>query len=172
MLLGHQTNPHIKNIYKILKSGYLKPGIKTGIVRMWGWKNPSKYIYLMFYDITRGIMPHLELDSNLLLENIAYLNNSWGGEPHKNSIRIDGSKLNKKQLKEILTKYRNYQKKDGMSEHEILLKNDIDLVKYLRKITLFNKDKGTKTYYKLLELMKTKYPKVEIIMFKPKNSKE
>ena len=175
MLLGHQTSTNIKNIYKIMKSGYLKSGIKTGVIRMWGWENPSKYIYLMFYDVAR-MTPHLELDSNLLLENISYLNNGWSGEPHKKSIRIDGSKINKKELKEILTKYRNDVKNQKIYNnyknlplfHEILLEKDIDLVKYLRKLTLFNDVKGKKTYYKLLELMKKKYPKVEIIMFKPK----
>jgi hypothetical protein len=169
MLLGHQTNPNITNIYRIMKSGYLKSGQKTGIVRMWGWDNPSKYIYLMFYDIT-GRPPHFELDSNLLLENTSYLNVSWNGEPEKDSISINGSKINKKQLKKILKKYRNDLKKLYESTHEILVEEDIDLVKYLKKITLFNDVKGKKTYYKLLKLMKIKYPNVEIIMYNPKKN--
>jgi hypothetical protein len=167
MFLGHQTSQNITDIYKILESGYLKSGKKTGIVRMWGWENPSKYIYLMFYDITCGI-PHLELDNNLLLENISHLNLGWNGGPSKNSINIDGSKITKKELKEILKKYRNNVKNKNDTYHEILVEEDIDLVKYLRKLTLFKSDKDKKTYYKLLQLMKRKYPNVEIIMYKPK----
>lgn len=174
MLLGHQTSTNITDIYKIMQNGYLRPGTKTGVVGMWGWDNPSKYIYLMFYDITGGL-PHLELDSNLLLENISWLNKSWSGEPSKNSIKVDGSKIDKKQLEEILKKYRNDIKSQNLPKtflkHEILLEKDIDLVKYLRKLTLFRSVKGKKTYYKLLKLMKRKYPNVEIIMYNPKKRK-
>lgn len=170
MLLGHQTSHNITDIYKIMQNGYLRPGTKTGVVRMYG-QNLSKYIYLMFFDITGGL-PHLELDSNLLLENISWLNKSWNGEPSKNSIKVDGSKIDKKQLQEILKKYRNDIKSQNLPktflQHEILLEKDIDLVKYLRKLTLFRSVKSKKTYYKLLKLMKRKYPNVEIIMYNPK----
>lgn len=167
MLLGHLTNPTVTNIYKILQDGYLRPGTKTGVVRMWGWNNPSKYIYLTISHFN-AIFSNFELDSNLLLENISWLNTYWNGEPNKNSIKVDGSKIDKKQLQKILKKYRNDIKsryRGGENDdtlHEILLENDIDLVKYLRKLKLSRSFTGKKTYYKLLTLMKTKYPNVEI----------
>lgn len=165
MLLGHQTNPNITNIYKIMQSGYLKPGSKTGVVRMWGWDKPTKYIYLMFFDIAGGL-PHFELDSNLLLDNIAWLNKSWSSVPSKNAIKVDGSKINSTQLQKILRKYRKSLSTDNSSVHEILLEKDIDLVKYLQKIRLVRNDKSKKTYKKLLILMKKKYPNVKIINIK------
>ena len=76
---------------------------------------------------------------------------------------------------EILKNYRNDIKSHNLPKkfltHEILLEKDIDLVKYLRKLTLFRSVKGKKTYYKLLKLMKRKYPNVEIIMYNPKKRK-
>jgi len=163
MLLGHQTENNITNMYKILQSGYLKAGIKTNTCRLYGFgsKNPSKYIYLMNYDITGGI-PHLELDSNLLLENISYLNEYWLGKPSNMSIKINGQKTNKKQLEYLLNKYIKKVKTNIMLQHEILLEKDIDLTKYLRKITLFSNVKTTKTYDKLVKLMNKKYPNVKI----------
>ena len=170
MLLGHQTDPSITNMYKILKNGYLKSGKETGVVRMWGWNKPSKYVYLTIVKLENKPY-HFALDSELVLQNVAYLNQGWSGEPTKNSIKIIGNKLNKTKLNNILNKYSKAARKTGSPHsHEILVERQISLQKYLRKIQLFAHGikKAEKTYRKLVDLMKKKYPKVEIVIFKPR----
>lgn len=165
MYLGHQTNPNITTIYNILNSGYLKSGYETNKNNLYGKgeKHNSKFIYLMFYDITETI-PHFELNIDLLLDNVSYLNLTWYAKINNKSIKIDGKKTDKKTINKIITKYRNDIKKQPILLHEILIRHDIDLTKYLRKITIFKKSitNAPNTYNKMKILLKKKYPTVKV----------
>jgi hypothetical protein len=166
-MLSHSTDPKLTNIYRILQSGYLKPGIRTGVSRMYG-SELSKYIYTMIMD-NKYLIPRystFRLDKYLLLDNISYMHASWGGEPGEDSFRVD-SKTSKKELNKFLKQI----KKEGDKyrdplKHEILSTQDIDLKKYLRVLKLNKKEipKAKKTYQKIMKMMEKKYPDVKVIL--------
>lgn len=164
MYLTHRTDPSTKNIYNILKDGYLRPSTKTKNYALFGALSP--HIFLTLND-KNDKTPHMYLDIKLLCENVFYLNYGWHGDPE--GARIDGRKISLNEIKNIISAYRKKVKeiikKAGdatmfMMSHEILLKRDIDLVKYLKKIKDINLDEKTKL------LLKKKYPKVKIIPIK------
>lgn len=162
--LGHHTTPNVTNMYKILQSGYLKPGAETGKARLYGKQNGlSKYIYLKFFDITGGI-PHFELDVDLLLDNFSYLNYGWAANPEDYDRNIDGHNINKTEMLKIIKNYRNKLKENRSPyfDHEILLTENIDLVKYLRRVTLSKRYMEYDTFDKLIRLLERKYPNVEV----------
>ena len=138
------------DIFKILKDGYLRSSFETKNAKMFDPKG-SKYIYIRLNK--QGEYAHFNLDKNLLLENIFYLNTGWHGEPL--GEKIDGRKLNEKELDEILKNfrarvnkyYREYDKtwskemKGSLPvqmSNEILVEKKISLKKYLRKINKYN----------------------------------
>jgi hypothetical protein len=153
------------DLNKILSDSKLKSSSKTKNVRMYGHSSGSKYIFLRLSQ--KNDYGNLYLDSKLLLENVFYLHTGWHGEPV--SEMIDGRKLNIEQLNEILNGfkkniqkyYKNQIKKNIpiplMMSNEILVKNNIDLKKYLIKINMskFNK--------KISEYVEKNYPNTQII---------
>lgn len=163
MLLTHQTNISITNIYSILQSGYLKSGKDVKKKRLIGNYPLSKYVFLNLKsdDIKPSRLPHFEFSIDLLLDNIFYLNIGENGGPSRKSVRIIGSQLNKKQLIKILKNYVKKIKKFNFS-HEIVLENKIDLKKYLYSVRIDNKYKKYKTYDKLIKLINKKYSDIKI----------
>ena len=174
ILLGHNTNPLISNIYKILQSGYLKSGKETGITRFSGDRPElQEYIYLMVVGLNKSKTGfRFELDYELLLDNIFYLNVGWRGEPSDDAVKINGKKIDKIKLNATLETYAKKVKKiNPKSEyaavsHEILVSRKIDLEKYLRKIVISRSDikRAKKTYERLRKLLKRRYPNVEVIL--------
>jgi hypothetical protein len=166
MLLGHQTDTSISNLYKILKSGYLKSGKEVGKRRLIGndLNEPlSEYIFLtLLIPGYLQVLPHFELNTNLLLDNVSYLSTGWNAKPTKVSVKINGSVINNKQLTKILNTYLKYMK-DYYYNHEILVENKIDLKKYLKTIRIDNCMKKYKTCTKILNLLKKEYPDVKIV---------
>ena len=166
MYLGHMVFGYtITELYKILQSGHLRPGIKTGNEKLYSGnkKHLSPYIYLAFYTYT----PHFTFDLKLLLDNNFYLvKRCWSRFPNKTK-RIIGSSLTEKELDKKLIQYtKGLHTNNSPMNNEIILEKDISLVKYLQKITLTIKkkdiQKAPKTYKKLQELIKRKYPNVHV----------
>lgn len=163
MYLLHNTDESY--IYKILSDGKLKSSSKTKNVRMFGQPSGSKYIYLRLNQ--KKDYGNLYLDPKLLLENIFYLQTGWHGEPV--SEKIDGRKLTFTQLNKILSdfrkqvqKYYKIQLKNNipipiMMSNEILVKNNIDLKKYLKKIHIVNKNQ------KIINTINESYPKITFL---------
>ena len=122
----------------------------------------SKYIYLRLDQ--KNDYGNLYLDSKLLLDNIFYLQNGWHGEPV--TEKIDGRKLTLIQLNKILSdfrkqvqKYYKTQIKNNiqlpiMMSNEILVKNNINLKKYLKKIHIVNKNQ------KIINITNEYYPEI------------
>lgn len=140
MYLGHTVFGYsITELYKILQSGYLRPGIKTGNVKLYGnKKHLSPYIYLAFYTY----IPHFTFDPKLLLDNNFYLvKGGWSRFPNKTK-RILGSSLTEKELdKKLILFTKGLHTNNSPMNNEIILEKDISLVKYLQKITLQLKKK-------------------------------
>ena len=141
MYLLHNTDE--TKIFEILSDGKLKSSSETKNVRMYGIKEGSKYIYLRLNQ--KNDSGNLYLDHKLLLETVFYLHTRWYGEPR--TEKIDGRKLTLEQLNKILQDFRKEvqkrfkmkQKKtfiDLFMSNEILVKNKIDLHKYLKKIKI------------------------------------
>ena len=128
-----------KKLHDILKDGYLKSSRKTKNIQMPGIG--SKYVFLRLNK--KNDEGNLYLDYRLLLNTVFYLNIGWQGGLTKNSIKIDGTKLDEDQLKQILkifnnkvNKYTKHNKIPICMTNEILVKKDISLKKYLRKIIM------------------------------------
>ncbi len=162
MYLIHTTDENY--ILKILKDGYLRSSKWTKNVRMYGWEEGSKYIYLRLDK--RGDYGNLVLDDNLLLENNFYLNTGWNVEP-KEKEKIKGIDLTEKSLKRILEKFNksvdNFIKERKKQlgyvlcmTNEILLTKKINLKKYLKKIKIskYNKE--------IVDYCKKNYPDVVV----------
>ena len=152
MYLLHNTDE--TKIFKILSDGKLKSSSKTKNVRMYGWQEGSKYIYLRLNQ--KNEFANLYLDHKLLLENVFYLHTGWLATPK--TEKIDGRKLTLEQLNKILLDFRKEVKKNHspsimmtneshsmplMMTNEILIKNNIDLHKYLKKIKITNMNSKT-----------------------------
>jgi len=163
MQLIHSTDDN--NIYKILKDGKMRSSSKTKNVRIYGIEKGSKYIFLRL-KTQNNIHDNLCFDINLLLDNVFYLHVGWTGEIRKNDIKIDGRKLDIKQLELLLTDFKNkindYIKKHNneplIMSNEILVKNNISL-KYLKKIKLISKNN------KIIKYIEQNYPNVKIKIF-------
>lgn len=161
MYLLHNTDESY--IYKILSDGKLKSSSKTKNVRMYGNPSGSKYIYLRIEQ--KKDLGNLYLDSKLLLENVFYLQIGWHGEIIEE--KIDGRNMKEDELKILLEEFKrkvvnNYkkQKKIGipiMMSNEILVKNNINLKKYLKKIKIVNKSD------KIKNILKNNYPNVLLL---------
>ena len=163
MYLVHNTD----ELYlgKILIDGKLKSSSKTKNIRMYGHSSGSKHIFLRLSQ--KNDFSNLYLDSKLLLENVFYLHTGWHGEPVTEII--DGRKLTLKQLNKILTEFKKQVQKfyknqiknnipiPLMMSNEILVKNNIDLKKYLIKINIskFNKN--------ICENVEKNYPNTKIV---------
>ena len=163
MYLLHNTDESY--IYKILSDGKLKSSSKTKNVRMFGQPLGSKYIYMRLNQ--KKDYGNFYLDPKLLLENIFYLQTGWHGEPV--TEKIDGRKLTLTQLNKILSdfkkqvqKFYKTQLKNNipipiMMSNEILVKNNIDLKKYLKKIHIVNKNQ------KIINITNESYPKITFL---------
>lgn len=163
MYLLHNTDESY--IYKILSDGKLKSSSKTKNVRMFGQPSGSKYIYLRLNQNNDN--GNLYLDTKLLLNNIFYLQTGWHGEPV--TEKIDGRNLTLTQLNKILSdfrkqvqKYYKAQQKNNilipiMMSNEILVKNNIDLKKYLKKIHIINKNQ------KIINIINESYPEITFL---------
>ena len=128
---------------KILTDGKLKSSSKTNNIKMYGWDEGSKYIFLRIDQ--KGDYGNLYLDYKLLLETNFYLHTGWNGEPQ--GEKINGKKLSLEQLDTLLDDFKkdiklykkNWKKNtkfpiDTMMTNEILVEKNIDLKKYLKKI--------------------------------------
>lgn len=164
VVMGSDIDGKNKILLDILKNGYLKSSIKTGNIKASGYGSP--YIYLSIYD-KKQMDAHLILDPKLLLDRIFYFNYGWRYEPTLDSIKVNGKLLSDHKLIKLLKKFKkyaikhinkSYDKKLKMyfMSHEILVKKDISLKKYLKKIFIPQTDK------ELYDYIKTHYPKVKI----------
>lgn len=160
---------------KILKSGYLLPSAKTKNIQLFGDNNGAGSPYIFLRLQRKGDVGTFYLDYKLLLEAKFYLHIGWKGEPE--GKLIDGTKLTEIELKNILDdfgkkvdeNYKQTAKRDGftlprMMSNEILVANDIDLHKYLQKIStpdLFTEKElaYVKTNYPGIKFLKTSTPK-------------
>lgn len=163
MYLLHNTDESY--LSKILIDGKLKSSSKTKNIRMYGQPSGSKYIFLRLDQ--KNDYGNLYLDSKLLLENVFYLHYGWYGDPV--TKKIDGRKLTSNQLNKLLIDFREQVKKNYkiniknniptplMMSNEILVKNNIDLNKYLIKINMSKFDKN------ICEYVEKNYPNTKII---------
>ena len=177
----------------IIKSGKLRSSSKTKNVGMFGRTKGSKHIFLRIDQ--KNDIGNLYLDPSFLLNTSFYLQIGWDdGLP--NTKKIDGRKLSKEQLEQLLKKFSKEVKKhiirksfdldedeiiiddDKVDEkynkldindikrfvghsNEILVENNIDLKKYLRKIILTKKLDGYEKKDEIIEIVKQMYPNVE-----------
>lgn len=165
---------------KILKEGYLKPSFKTNVRSLYQ-NEGSKWIYTRIStDIVKSdeYFGHFYLDYSLLLNTTFVLHTGWDTEDKIESYQIiDGTKLKKSQLEKLLLQFKslcieNYKfnrliakinkrpmvnSKDYKYTNEILIKDDINLHKYLRKINI-NEDED-----KIKKYVKKHYKKVNIL---------
>lgn len=177
-LLGHESVKSLKVMYKILKEGYLKPGIQEGTYGLIPGEG-MEFIFLMFFDIglrnnfkknklLRTCMkPNYLLNPELLLDGINYLNKDWYGGKINNSIKIEGKKIDNidkkvKELRKIITS----NKKFLMFTHEFLIKKKINLKKYLKKIVITDLDKDKELYDKIIDILKKEYPTTDVYVKK------
>lgn len=177
-LLGHRSLVSLKVMYKILKEGYLKPGVQQG---KYGLKDEEgmEFIFLMFFDIglrnnlkknklLRTCMkPNYLLNPELLLDGINYLNKDWYGGKNNNSIKINGKKIDNidkkvKELRRTITSNKNF----GIHTHEFLIKKKINLKKYLKKIVITDLGREKELYDKIINILKKKYPNTEVYVKK------
>lgn len=162
MELIHTTND--ESIYEILKSGKMKSSSKTKNVRLYGIDKGSKYIYLRL-NINDDQNANLYFSIDLLLYHIFYLHKGWNADPIEHK-KIDGRKINHKELKILLLKFYEeiilYVKKYNIQllliSNEILVKNNIKIKNFLKKIKLNHKNE------KIIKYIKKYYPNVEIIL--------
>jgi hypothetical protein len=202
-LLGQESKTNLDVMYKILKSGYLKPGAQVGEQGVHGFYNEEgmNFIFLMFFDIGMGKnmlkikkknkllrtcrKPNYLLTPELLLDRNSYLNLGWYGVKNNNSIKIKGKEI--KNINQKVTELRNIIKKkkiNSMYTNEFLIKKKINLKKYLKEITIFLREKPKipeyLVYYKeeqilynkIIDILKNKYPNVEVYVkkfYKKKN---
>jgi hypothetical protein len=161
MYLIHTTDEN--NILKILEDGKLKSSSNTKNVRLYGKSEGSKYIYLRLGK--KNDYANFVLDKKLLLENVFYLQTGWSAIPL--SEKIDGKTLSENQLDEILKKFNenvnNYIKDNKKNigftiqmSNEIIIKNNIDLKKYLKKVNISKYDK------KIDNFLKNNYPNTNL----------
>ena len=164
MYLIHTTQENF--MLKILKDGKLKSSSKTKNVQLYGQEQGSNYIYLRLG--LKKDYANIYLDYKLLLDNVFYLHIGWQAEPA--SKKIDGGKLTLLELDNLLNdfvnKVKKYYKKPFvdndsklplMMSNEILIKNNINLNKYLKKIAIANYDKNIE------KIIDEKYPNVKLM---------
>jgi len=141
MYLIHTTDE--KSLYNILLDGKLRSSKETKNVRLFGYKEGSKYIYLRLGK--KNDYANIYLDSKLLLENIFYLQLGWSGEP--TTEKIDGRKLTEEQLLELLKNFNNkvnaYINKNKnklgyiiQMSNEIIVEKSIKLKNYLKMVNI------------------------------------
>lgn len=151
-----------ENHESIIKEGWLKSGYKEGL-----YGKKSKWIYVRINTEINQMdsMYDFLIDESVLLHTKFILHTGWYSEDYKCNEIIDGTQLTKYKLKKILEKFKeicklNYELKKiihgkNMFVHhsnEILIKEDIDLHKYL---VAYNGNE------KLIEYIKINYPKVK-----------
>ena len=186
-LLGHESKTNLDVMYKILKSGYLKPGIQVGeqgVYGLYGYEEGMDFIFLMFFDIgmSKNMFknknkfsrtckkPNYLLTPELLLDRISYLNLDWYGDKNNNSIKIKGKEI--KNINQKVTELRN------------IIKKKINLKKYLKEITIFLRENPKNLEYlvyykeeqilynKIIDILKNKYPNTKVYVkkyYKKKN---
>jgi hypothetical protein len=170
LYLQHRTSA---DELKILQDGFLKSSSKTGISH-WRGEDKSIWIYTRINtDLDRyDGFADFYLDHSLLLHTKFILQVGWQGEEDiKTRDIIDGTKLTKKKLRDILLAFKNMcvEKykitcilrgyKDGsLYSNEILILDDIDLHKYLRKMKL-SKDPSSKA---IRAYLKENYSNVQV----------
>jgi hypothetical protein len=203
----------------ILKSGKLRSSSKTKNIGMFAMFKGSKHIFLRI-DQKKDI-GNLYLDPSFLLNTSFYLQFGWDdGLP--NTKKIDGRKLSKEQLDQLLQQFAKEVKKNIIStfhylkkkkekksqkessvndefviddnnvdeeydklekvdiydrmrishSNEILVENNIDLKKYLRKIVLTKDIEGYNKKDEIIETVKEMYPNVELKDYKRKRGSD
>ncbi len=170
------------NEEQILKDGFLRPSDKTKITGIsYNIKDKdskqvfSKWIYTNIdieVDKIKSFV-HFYINPEVLLKTQFILNVGWKTEhaTNKNDI-IDGTLLTKTQLYKLLNNFKKickltYINNDIIGKtklpssysNEILIKDDIDLHKYLVMFSNYNED-NDKIIKKIL---KNKYPNVKLI---------
>jgi hypothetical protein len=170
--LAHYINGDVKLLYKILTDGFLKSSSKTKNVKLYGSEKGTPYIFVLIEKIERLSGITLILDEKLLLEHNFYLHIEWKAGIVKNEKKYIGKELSSSELSKILNKFikdtqKNIQrlKKEhypsfSVMTHEILVKNNISLKKYLLEIKISKEDIDKNP--KLLDYIKINYPNVKL----------
>jgi len=158
---------------QILVDGFLRPSYRTGIYGIYGEEYGfSKWIYTRIntdIDKKDSFGFNLLIDPEVLLSTKFILHIGWKPEESiKKEDIIDGTKLTKSKLKKILENFKKqcilaYEMRELLGEknmnsassNEILIKDDVDLHKYLSDYR--TSDNG------IIQYMKKHYPKVKII---------
>jgi hypothetical protein len=146
MFLLHNVFEKNSIIKKILDDGYLRSSSKTKNIRLFGGVKGSEFIYLRISQ--KGDKADLYIDPKILLTCVFYLNIGWHGEVYEKSTKVDGRKITEKQLHNILNKFKIEIKKSIidnkknnllsplMTSNEILVRKNISLHTYLKKISI------------------------------------
>jgi len=203
----------------ILRSGKLRSSSKTKNIGMFAMFEGSKHIFLRI-DQKKDI-GNLYLDPSFLLNTSFHLQFGWD-DGYPNTKKIDGRKLSKEQLDQLLQQFEKQVKKNIISRfhylkkkkekksqkessvndefvidddnvdeeydklekidmydririshsNEILVENNIDLKKYLRKIVLTKSIEGYNKKDEIIETVKEMYPNVELKDYKKKRGSD
>lgn len=184
ILLQHDSYGNTKtgtHNMEILQSGYLRSSLKTGNTALHG-DEPIDWIFVR---INTDSSYKTEQNANYYINPICLLKTKfilhigWVGDVEKNDIIIDGTKLTKNKLIKLLENFKqraklqvdlkcilNEDKHHVYKRHrmwtlhsnEILIKNDIDLHKYLVN---FRGSKKEEEYYREHYLNKKKTKKTK-----------
>lgn len=145
----------------ILRDGFLRSSKETGNYKLSGNRDNETVKYIFLKINLRNNEPFTDtftFNRDLLLEQTFWLNYGWNAKPTDNSIKIDGTKLTPDELYKILleyqknvNKYVKERRKNGRyftnsMSHEILIKNPINLHKYLDKIQDYSLTDKEKQY--------------------------
>jgi hypothetical protein len=166
------------NEEQILKDGFLRPANKTKVSSLYNQQNTKVFAKWIYTNIDIEVdkiksFVHFYINPEVLLKTKFVLNVGWKTEDYINkSDIIDGTLLTKKQLNELLNNFKEICKLTYINDdiigknklpssysNEILIKDDIDLHKYLVMFSNYNED-NDKVIKKIL---KNKYPNVKII---------
>lgn len=167
--------PSDDEFLEVLKSGYLKPSSKTKNIKASGREEGSKFIFLQITNDKSLDMMCYHLSPDFLKENRFLLLRGWGGwDDIKRKELINGKELSeeefKKELKDMKNKVdkyiKNTQHRIKDMSHEIIVSNQINLKKYLKRIIV------PKNYTKTIEYLKEKYPHVKIEYLEDRKKKK
>lgn len=139
---------------EILQSGFLRPSSKTGISALYGDLSDWSFVRIDTGLHKGETISNFYIDPLCLLKTKFILHTGWEGDVQKGDIIIDGTKLTKYKLLKLLENFkqrarlrveliqllygRNRLRSDAINSNEILIKNDIDLHKYLVEFRGYN----------------------------------
>ena len=154
------------SLYKIIKSGYIKPSIKSKNIGLFGDKVGSKYIFLSYYSkknkkyFSKKGGPVRFFINPFYLKKI-YYNLEWYGKTKNKSVEVNTDNLHniEKEIVGKLSKKSELDDTDILMSHEILTKKDINVKKAIMKIEI-NKD--IEDVDNIIKLFSEKFPNIKI----------